>query len=172
MSSSALIKLLRLLGDSAIEVWLDGGWGLDALLERQTRPHRDVDIIVRIADVPKVREILAGRGFAFRKGSPPNSFVLADDSGLEVDIHAVVFHEDGNGVYRMENGIDWIYPAEGFNGQGAIEGYVVRCLSAKAQVLCHAEGYIPTEKDFRDMELLRLRFGVEIPPQLKPSPGQ
>ena len=32
-----------------------------------------------------------------------------------------------------------------------------------------AYGYTPTEKDFRDMELLQQRFGVELPPQLKPT---
>ena len=52
--------------------------------------------------------------FAIREGAPPSSFVLADRSGLEVDVHAVVFDDDGHGVYRMENGEEWIFPAEGF----------------------------------------------------------
>jgi len=43
-------------------------------------------------------------------------------SGLEVDIHAVVFDGEGNGVYRMQNGEDWIFPAEGFRGRGVIDG--------------------------------------------------
>ena len=171
MTSSSLVELLRLLNESAIAVWLDGGWGVDALLETQTRPHKDVDIILRVADVPKAQEILKGRGFAIREGAPPNAMVLADGSGLEVDIHAVVFDDDGNGVYRMENGEDWIYPAEGFSGRGIVDGWSVHCLSPTTQVLCHAHGYTPTEKDFRDMELLQVRFGVELPPQLKPSPA-
>jgi hypothetical protein len=45
----------------------------------------------------------------------------------------------------------------------------VSCLSATAQVLCHAHGYAPTEKDFRDMGLLEECLGVELPPQLTPS---
>ena len=45
----------------------------------------------------------------------------------------------------------------------------VRCLSPATQVLCHAHGYVPTEKDFRDMELLAERFGVELPQQLRRS---
>ncbi len=32
-----------------------------------------------------------------------------------------------------------------------------------------AHGYTPTAKDFQDMEHLRQRFGVEIPPQLRPG---
>jgi hypothetical protein len=34
-------------------------------------------------------------------------------------------------------------------------------------VLCHAQGYVPTEKDLRDMELLQARFGVELPLHLR-----
>ena len=44
--------------------------------------------------------------------------------------------------------------------QGRIKGLSVRCLSPTTQVLCHAYGYQPTEKDFRDVELLQKRFGV------------
>ena len=166
MTSSALVGLLRLLEDAAISVWLDGGWGVDALLETQTRPHRDVDIVLRLSDVPRLQEILGPRGFEIREGTPPHSFVLADGSGLEVDVHPVVFDDDGNGVYRLENGRDWIFPAEGFAGRGTVNGTPVRCLSPTTQVLCRAHGYTPIEKDLRDMELLQERFGVELPPQL------
>ncbi len=38
--------------------------------------------------------------------------------GIESDIHAVNFDDQGNGIYRMQNGEDWIYPAVGFGGQG------------------------------------------------------
>jgi lincosamide nucleotidyltransferase A/C/D/E len=169
MTASALIKLLQLLERAAIRVWLDGGWGVDALLQTQTRAHKDVDIVVPVADVPKLQELLARAGFAVREGKPPDSFVLANDAGLEVDVHAVTFDDDGNGVYRMQNGEDWIYPAEGFGGQGTIGEMSVRCLSPTTPVLCHAHGYVPTEKDFRDMELLAERFGVELPPQMQRS---
>jgi lincosamide nucleotidyltransferase A/C/D/E len=167
MTQSALIDLLRLLDSRRIEVWLDGGWAVDALLGAQTRPHKDVDIILRVSDLPRLQEVLANRGFEVRPGGTESNFVLGDASGLEVDVHAVVFDQDGNGVYRMENGADWIFPAEGFSGRGLVGSLVVRCLSAETQVLCHAHGYTPTEKDFRDMELLESSFGVRLPPQLK-----
>jgi lincosamide nucleotidyltransferase A/C/D/E len=169
MTSSALVELLQLLENAGIPVWLDGGWGIDALLATQTRAHRDVDIILPVADVPKLQEILACRGFAIQNGTPPDSFVLANGSGLEVDIHAVTFDDEGKGVYRMQNGEDWIFPAEGFSGRGIVGGMSIRCLTPTTQVLCHAYGYVPTEKDVRDMELLRERFGVELPPHLRRS---
>jgi lincosamide nucleotidyltransferase A/C/D/E len=167
MTSEALVDLLRLFQSAGIEVWLDGGWAVDALLGAQTRPHKDVDIIVRFADLSKLRETLADKGFETRKGGTESNFVLANRSGLEVDVHAIVFDREGNGVYRMANGSDWIFPAHGFSGRGVVQGASVRCLTPEVQVLCHAHGYVPIEKDLRDMELLQARFGVELPPHLR-----
>ena len=169
MTPTALVDLLQLFEKAGIEVWLDGGWAVDALLGTQTRPHKDVDIILRLGDLPQLREILGSRGFEIQPGGRESNFVLADHSGLEVDVHAIVFDRDGNGVYRMENGSDWIFPAAGFSGQGVVGDIDVRCLSPETQVLCHAHGYVPTEKDLRDMELLQARFGVDLPPHLRRS---
>ena len=88
MPASSLVELLHVLAKATIPVWLDGGWGVDALLQAQTRQHKDVDIIVCVVDVPILEEILGWRGFTVREGSPPNSLVLADGKGLEVDGHA------------------------------------------------------------------------------------
>jgi lincosamide nucleotidyltransferase A/C/D/E len=170
MTSLVLVELLRLMEGAEIPVWLDGGWGVDALLGAQTRTHKDVDIIVRLEDVPRLQELLARKSFSVREGKPPDSFVLADGHGFEVDVHAVAFDDEGNGVYRMQNGEDWVYPAEGFSGRGLVGGMSVRCLSPAVQVLCHAHGYQPTEKDIRDVELLRERFGVELPGHLQRHP--
>jgi lincosamide nucleotidyltransferase A/C/D/E len=171
MTSRALLKVLRLIESAGIMVWLDGGWGVDALLRTETRAHKDVDIIVPVADVPRLQEVLATAGFAVRDGTTPSSFVLEDGGGREVDVHAVRFDDHGNGVYRMQNGKDWIYPAEGFSGRGLIGGVSVRCLSAPAQVLCHAHGYVPVEKDFGDMELLAKQFNIDLPPRLRRGPA-
>ena len=170
MPASTLIELLQILDGEAIDVWLDGGWGVDALLGHQSRKHRDVDVIMREADIPKALQILGRRSLSFKEGSLPNSFVLADGAGLEVDVHAVVLDQGGNGIYRMQNGEIWTYPVEGFSGSGTVEGVPVRCLSPAIQVLCHAHGYEPIEKDFRDMGLLEKRFDVDLPRHLKRRP--
>jgi len=167
MTAGALVDLLWLFESAGIEVWLDGGWAVDAVLGAQTRPHKDIDIILRVAELPKLREVLGRRGFERQQGGTESNFVLADRSGLEVDVHAIVFDQDGNGVYRMENGSDWIFPPAGFIGRGVVQGIGVRCLTPETQVLCHAHGYVPTAKDLRDMELLQARFGVELPPHLR-----
>lgn len=167
MTAQAAVDLLRLFESAGIEVWLDGGWAIDAALGEQTRTHKDLDIILQVSDLPRLREILGERGFQLREGGTESNFVLVDDQGLEIDVHAMVFDQAGNGVYRMANGEDWIFPAAGFAGRGSILGVSVRCLSPEVQVLCHAYGYVPAEKDLRDMELLEARFGVELPPHLR-----
>ena len=167
MSAQSAVELVGLLEGAGVEVWLDGGWAVDALLGRQTRSHEDLDVIVHERHLPALRRLLGERGFAAQPDGTPSNFVLADGAGLEVDVHAIVFDRDGNGVYRMADGGTWIFPAAGFAGRGEIAGCAVRCLSAEVQVLCHAHGYEPAEKDLRDMELLRERFGVELPPRLQ-----
>ncbi|MBV8857187.1 MAG: nucleotidyltransferase family protein [Acidobacteria bacterium] len=172
MSASALAELLGLFEAAGIPVWLDGGWGVDALLGTQTRPHKDVDIVLPVRDVPRLRELLAERGFEVVAGKPPDSFVLADGAGLEVDVHAATFRESGDGVYRMQNGEDWVYTAAYLGGEGLVGGRPVRCLTPEAQVVCHAYGYTLAEKDYRDMELLAGRFRLELPPQLRRDDAQ
>lgn len=44
MESNDVVKLYKLFEENGIEVWIDGGWGIDALLGEQTRPHQDLDI--------------------------------------------------------------------------------------------------------------------------------
>jgi lincosamide nucleotidyltransferase A/C/D/E len=167
LTLTSLVELLHLFESATIPVWLDGGWGVDALLHTQTRAHKDLDIVVSVSDAPRLQELLAMKGFTVQKGKPPHAFVLANSSGIEVDIHAVTFDRDGNGVYRMQNGQDWVYPVEGFIGRGIVGRMAVPCLSPTTQVLCHAHGYVPVEKDYCDMELLAERFGIDLPPQLR-----
>jgi len=167
MTADAAVDLLQLLEKGGIEVWLDGGWAVDAALGEQTRPHKDLDIILRTSDLAQLRLLLERRGFRAQDGGTESNFVLADGSGGEVDVHAIAFDAAGNGVYRMEDGSDWIFPAAGFSGQGQIQGVGVRCLTPDIQVLCHSHGYVPTEKDVRDMELLQARFGIGIPAKLR-----
>lgn len=170
MKAKDVIKIVESLERGGVPVWLDGGWGVDALLGEQTRPHKDLDLVAALSHVPKMQALLAERGFSVVEGSPPLSFVLADRPGRRIDVHPVVWDEHGNGIYRLENGEDWVYPASGFAGSGSVLGQPVRCLSAEVQMfLCHA-GYELGDKDFREMDALHRRFGVELPPQPRRQP--
>ena len=148
-----------------IEVWLDGGWGVDALLERETREHDDLDLVAELRHSDRIIELLGDLGYELVDGAPPVSFVLVDRRGRQVDVHPVTFDAEGGGVYEQRQGGHWVYPAEGFTGTGSVASRPVRCLTPEVQVLVHA-GYELTDKDFRELHLLRERFGVELPEHL------
>src|SRR5262249_16858580 len=112
---------------------------------------------------PLLSELLGREGYEQVAGEAPRSFVLVDARGRQVDVHPVVFDgARGGGVYRTDDGGEWIYPGHGFSGRGRVARRAVACLSAEVQVLVH-DGYDLTDKDYRELYLLRQRFGVEPP---------
>ncbi|MET0938666.1 MAG: amino acid transporter [Gaiellaceae bacterium] len=157
MSAEDVVALLARM--DRIDVWLDGGWGVDALIGEQTREHDDLDLVTARSDVPLLIEALGQEGYEVAKGQLPTCVVLLDPIGRQVDVHPVAFNEAGDGIYRMEDGRDWAYPAAGFAGRGSIAGQSVPCLTPEVQVLCHA-GYELAETDRHDLAVLRERFGV------------
>ena len=162
MDSQSLLAVIDLLETDGIEVWLDGGWGVDALLGHQTRDHDDLDLVVERDYATRIIELLGGFGYSLVAGGPPKSFVMVDTLGRQVDVHPVAFNAEGGGVYELDDGTEWVYPPQGFAGRGSVNETPVRCLSPEVQVLVHA-GYELTEKDYRELYLLRERFGVEPP---------
>jgi lincosamide nucleotidyltransferase A/C/D/E len=157
-----VIEILDALDAAGVASWLDGGWGVDALLGQQTRAHQDVDLVVELKDVATMRATLDASGFELIEGVPESNFVLRDGRGREIDVHPVRFDAAGNGIYRMEDGDDWIYAAAGFAGRGSIAGRRVSCLTPEMQMVGHAGGYAPHETDFHDMRLLHERFGTPL----------
>lgn len=162
MSARDVVALIDRLEESHIEAWLDGGWGIDALLGEQTREHDDVDLVTSVGDATTLIAVLARYLYRLVDGDPSTNFVLLDDPGRQVDVHPVRFSPEGDGMYRMQAGGDWLYPAQGFTGRGRVDGRPVRCLSPKVQVLCHA-GYELDDEDRRDLKALQERFRVELP---------
>jgi lincosamide nucleotidyltransferase A/C/D/E len=162
MDASSLIRVLDRFREEGIDVWIDGGWGVDALLGEETRAHDDLDIVTKLRHSDRIIELLGDLGYQLVAGAPPKSFVLVDQVGRQVDVHPVTFDSNGGGVYQMEGGDEWVYPAEGFTGEGTVDGRVVRCLSPGVQMLVHA-GYELAEKDYRELYLLDEHFGVELP---------
>jgi lincosamide nucleotidyltransferase A/C/D/E len=63
MTAADVTELLDRLRDEDIDVWIDGGWGVDALLGEQTRLHEDLDIVVQTKYVSKLRNLLEARGY-------------------------------------------------------------------------------------------------------------
>lgn len=166
MPAADAVDLVTTLEGAGIVLWLDGGWAVDAALETQTRPHDDLDVVIELHDVEKLREILETRGYVLAGGGPPKSLELTDPSGRQVDVHPVVFTDSGDGSYLMENDEEWLYPAAGFAGKGRILGCPVRCLTPEVQMLCHT-GYAPHVSSFDDVWALSRHFGLPVPEEYR-----
>jgi lincosamide nucleotidyltransferase A/C/D/E len=63
MAAADVIEVLDQLDASGIRFWVDGGWGVDALLGRETRLREDLDVVVGRDDLRAVRTSLAALGF-------------------------------------------------------------------------------------------------------------
>ncbi len=166
-SKKDALELYWALDRLGIKIWIDGGWGVDALLGEQTRPHKDVDIVVQQKDVTKFRELLHSRGYKDIKleNGRPHNFVLGDDTSHEIDVHVIVLDDKGNGIYGLaENGE--MYPAASLTGSGTIDSYPVRCISPEWMVKFHS-GYELKDKDLKDVSAICKKFGIELPDEYK-----
>jgi len=163
MEARDVLDLYNTLETMGVGIWIDGGWGVDALLEKQTRPHQDLDIAIQQKDVEKLIGLLEARGYQETKLEirRPHNFVLADHHGHQIDIHVVVLDEHGNGVYGpRENGE--MYPADALAGIGGIAGQTVKCISPEWTIKFHS-GYELKEKDYKDVSALCEKFGIGLP---------
>lgn len=163
MTAADVIKIYTDLENLGITIWIDGGWGVDALLGAQTRPHKDLDIVIQQRDVPQLRALLGARGYKETKlqDSRPWNFVLGDEKNREVDLHVIVLDDHGNGLYGpIENGL--MYPAASLTGTGSIDGRIVKCISPEWAVKFHS-GYKLKGTDFRDVSALCKKFGIRLP---------
>jgi lincosamide nucleotidyltransferase A/C/D/E len=164
MSAAPATAVLDHLEARAVVVWLEGGWGIDALLRRETRAHDDLDVIVSLDQVEQIEAALRELGYDTKRGEAPLSFEVVDADGHQVDVHPVAFQPSGDGVYLMEGGRDWTYPASSFAGSGEIAGRPVRCLTPEMALVCHSTGYVLDAAHRRDVEALCERFGLPVPP--------
>jgi lincosamide nucleotidyltransferase A/C/D/E len=158
--------LIAFLEQNGLEVYVDGGWAVDALLGEQTRPHDDLDIALPHAQVPHLRALLTTRGFREqrRDDSWECNFVLADQAGRRLDVHSYTLDAAG----RNASGVP--YSGVQLTGRGVIGGYAVRCISPQWLVKFHT-GYEVDHKDWHDVRLLCERFQMAVPGEYLKSRG-
>jgi lincosamide nucleotidyltransferase A/C/D/E len=105
MTAADALEVLELLEAAGIEPWLDGGWGVDALLGVQTREHADLDLTIPVASVASAaRELLEGAGFATLRDWLPVALALRDPRGREVALHPLAPSPDGGGDQAQPDG--------------------------------------------------------------------
>jgi hypothetical protein len=122
-----------------VEVALMGGWGADALIGEQLRPHHDLDLIVNRDHLDKALIALSAIGFVewFREGSPSSFGDLELESGVVVrnpamrvvDLHSMRFDRPRPALT-----------------EGTIGGRRVTCMSAELQIQANAKSYARSRK--------------------------
>ncbi len=147
------------LRQAGVHHWVAGGWGVDALVGRVTRSHRDLDLAVRAEDLDRAVAVLARMGYRPETDWLPVRLELTAPGAQWVDLHPVVFDRHGDGRQAGLDGAVFAYPAQDLVS-GVLEGYVLPCLSAARQRIFHS-GYPLRPQDEHD---LRLLAGLETPP--------
>ncbi len=163
MQAHDVIHVVTSLEAAGIRVWLDGGWGIDALIGEQTRLHADLDLVIALHHVPHAREALGRHQYVVTEDELPTRCVLRDPTDRRIDFHTVTFDAEGGGVQQLQDGSSFRYPPPGFGGRGQIAGQTLPCLTPEVQMLCHV-GYPPDAQDEHDVRLLHTRFGLALPP--------
>lgn len=162
MTQQDVIELLDLFEAARLEVVVDGGWGVDALLGRQTRPHLDLDIALPAANASRLRALLTKMGFEqIPTGDTwEHNWVVQDAALRRVDAHTYILDEHG----RNAGGV--AYEAGHLTGRGIVGDRTVRCIPVDVMIAFHL-GYEQDERDFADVLALCEAFNRPLPPELE-----
>ena len=163
MTATDVCTILDLVGSLGIEIWLDGGWAVDAWLGQQTRPHADLDIVIEGRHLAILVDALRERGYDDAPRDNPRAwnFVLGDPAGHEVDFHVIDVAPDGTGIYGPPPP-EFIFPADSLTAATELCGRRVRAIPPHRLVEFHT-GYEIDDDDRADVLALCERFDLEIP---------
>ncbi len=161
LSVADVLEILDRLDAGGVELWVDGGWGVDALLGRETRPHDDLDLAVLAEDVERLAVVFPEFRWV-EKDQWPSAYVLRDERGRKLDFHPLELDADGNGWQPQPGGTRALWPREALVARGWIGGREVRCTSPEFQVEAHRyAGY--DDVDWATVVLLCEHLGLPSP---------
>lgn len=172
ISAEEVIRIYKQLAANDVPIWLTGGWGIDALLGEQTRPHKDLDVIMLLDNVVQTCELLSDDGYRLKDLWSENrwainvngvktatAFYLEDAKGRQFDAHAMCLDDLGNGIPMWDVDEGFIFTIQDLTGVGTIAGFPVQCITPKMQMRCHT-GYDLPDKHWHDLERLHKKFSV------------
>ncbi len=176
MTTEDVLTVLGALESARVPFYLAGGWGVDALVGRQSRSHDDLDVVIDDyeQDLPRAVDALKSMGFELvasyeRRAWMPKNTVLEDDSGRRVDLDSLNWQ-----ILAREFGPPDAGPGdrESFEHrvftEGTVAGKRVPCLSADVQLLYHTlfDLNVPHQ---HDVTLLRDELGASVPDGPRPE---
>lgn len=148
-SKESFLAALDILDSLHMRYWVEGGWGVDVLLGRQTRPHGDMDIDFDAAFEAVLLEALKAAGYQVTADWRPCRIELQHPQLGCIDLHPLQITASGD---AKQAGLadDWYhFKAEWFT-TAVFEGRDIPCISAEAQKEFHT-GYELREIDKVDM---------------------
>lgn len=162
MSAVQAARLYGLLEQHDVACWVMGGWGVDALHGRVTRPHKDLDLLVPLSTLSIYTEVVRSNGFVRKLewsesrpvdvGVPfESAFVDAHPDGRAIDVHVIDVDLDGAVVQLYDD--PWPLPEDALSGRGLLGSREVTCVSRSAQLAMHS-GYDLPEAHREDVRLL------------------
>ena len=128
----ALARVLRLLGDSAIESWLFGGWAVDFHLGAVTRAHADLDLAVWASDLERIAALLLGDGWSHAPEEGEDGYTGYERQGVRLELAFLARLEDGRVCTPLRDGFaSW--PADAFGDEiGELSGVRARVIGLRA----------------------------------------
>jgi lincosamide nucleotidyltransferase A/C/D/E len=150
MSVEQVLAVLGRVRAVGCRFWLEGGWGVDALVGHQTRPHRDLDLDIDGAFEEEVLTALHDMGYAIETDWRPNRVELAAAGRGWVDVHPLLIDGEGNARQAVLDGGWHEFPSSFFT-VGCLGLVSVPCVSIEAQLLFHV-GYDLRDVDLHDLE--------------------
>ncbi|MEA3019607.1 MAG: hypothetical protein QOI47_1131 [Actinomycetota bacterium] len=143
-----VLEVLDALDGAGVRVWLAGGWGVDALLGEETRPHGDLDLVVASEDDNEESVIATLGALGYARAATSTT------PGVLIERRWVFQSPRRRSVDVLP--VDTRVPpfAEGAFVTGDIAGRTVPCVSAAVQRAARS-GYEPRAEDAHDLEALR-----------------
>lgn len=159
LRESDAVEIILLFRSKGIQIYLDGGWGVDALVGFESRCHNDIDIFIEKQDKECSIKLLKDTGYSetVMEYTTLEHTVWRDGNARIIDLHIFSRNSEGDFVFESET-----FPKEVFTGKGRIGHLEVDCITPEWQVRFHS-GYKLDDNDIKDVLLLCDKFNLALP---------
>ena len=151
MGEEEVLAVVAWLSARGATYQINGGWGVDALVGRRTRAHRDLDVFVDQRLVNELHRWLRSRGNEVIEDWLPVRIELASSLG-RVDIHPIAIQTNGDGIQQGPGGQTFLHPAAD-RATGQIGGRAV-VVASRTRLIELRQGYDPRDEDVHDLAQL------------------
>ncbi len=149
------------------DFWLRGGWAIDFLLGKVTRPHEDIDLVTWIHNREQLEQALAEADYEWRPVNEQFHDRQSDFRKDEVDVTISYITRANDGSLIMNGLPVWVWRTDSLLPQSFMfSGISARVLNPR-QLLEEKEVYeqigrIPRPKDIESKKILHGIIGKSI----------